>query len=519
MNYYILIWSVCTFAESRVREEIPLEELARQIGFSLAHIRDVFQRCTGMSLSRYVQERRIANAACELLDTDRSILDIAVDYGFSGRTVFSRAFRRHTGYTPSRFRAEAPVLARVRLCAGVYGAALPKRRNDGNDSYVAAIDRPGKEAGGNSVEKNAPVWELKVEKRDHAILYGVPKVAYGQDGSTPFPMCIHSCAKYLGLCVDYTRSMAESGAAFRFVWNTAYWDGGNVDAVYTFDDPVRVFHFGMRAMEREFKFLKRTSRTKKEDFMEFICREIDAGNPVIALGVIGPPEACMITGYRDGGNVLIGWNVFQEYPEYQAGIRFEKSGYFITGNWWEALGTTALIAAGTESLPPLTLKEVLRNAAEILEGRMCGTYAKGTLAYDAWKNALLCDLDFPADAVLPLLVERMMCHGDAMDCLVDGRCHASKYLRRLAEQHPAVSAGLNAAAEELEKIPEIIWKEMIPVLGGWGRGEIQTRQLAKAENRRLFAGQIERMKVHDERAYGCICELLDSRQSMTAHDI
>lgn len=59
---------------------------------------------------------------------------------------------------------------------------------------------------------------------------------------------------------------------------------------------------------------------------------------------------------------------------------------------------------------------------------------------------------------------------------------------------------------------------MIPVLGGWGRDEIQTRQLAKAENRRLFAGQIERMKVHDEQAYGCICELLDSRQSMTAHD-
>lgn len=128
MNHYILIWSVCTFVESHVREEIPLEELVRQTGFSLAHIRDVFCKCTGKPLNRYVQERKIANAAQELLDTDRTILDIAVAYGFSGRTVFSRAFRRYTGYTPSLFRAEAPLLPRVRLCAGVYGAALPDRQ-------------------------------------------------------------------------------------------------------------------------------------------------------------------------------------------------------------------------------------------------------------------------------------------------------------------------------------------------------------------------------------------------------
>ena len=278
--------------------------------------------------------------------------------------------------------------------------------------------------------------------------------------------------------------MAESGAAFRLAWNTACWDGGNVDAVFTFDDPAMVFRCGMRAMERELKFLGRTPETKKEDFTDFIRREIDAGNPVIALGVIGPPEACVITGYREGGNVLMGWNVFQEYPEYQANVRFEKNGYFITADWWENPDTTALIATGTESLPPLTPGEALRNAAQALEGRMCGTYAKGTLAYDAWKDALLRDQDFPPDAVFPLLVERMMCHGDAMDCLSDGRFNAAKYLRRLAEQSPAMAPDLNAAAGELEKITEIIWKEMIPVLGGWERGEAQTRQLAKAEKDR-----------------------------------
>lgn len=348
-----------------------------------------------------------------------------------------------------------------------------------------------------------------MEKHDNAILYGVPKVAYGQDGCTPFPMCVRSCAKYLGLQVDYTRAMAESGAAFRLVWDTAQWNGGNVDAVLTFDDPTKIFRCGMRAMERELKFLGRTPETKKEEFMDFIRREIDAGNPVIALGIIGPPEACVIAGYREGGRVLMGWNVFQEYPEYRANVQFEQNGYFLSADWWENPDTIALIATGTDSLPPLTPREVLRNATQALEGRMCGTYAKGTLAYDAWKDALLCHRDFPADAVFPLLVERMMCHGDAMDCLSDGRFHAAKYLRRLAGQYPSIACGLNAAAAELEAISEILWKEMIPVLGGWERGEAQIRQLAKPENRRLFAGQIERMKAHDERAYGYIHELAE----------
>ena len=339
-----------------------------------------------------------------------------------------------------------------------------------------------------------------MDKQDNAILYGVPKVAYGSDGCTPFPMCVRSCAKYLGLSVDYTRAMAESGAAFRLTWNTACWDGGNVDAVFSFDDPEKVFRCGMRAMEREFKCLNRTPETKKENFMDFIRREINAGNPVIALGIIGPPEACVITGYREGGNV------FQEYPECQARVRFENNGYFITSHWWEKPDTTALIATGTDSLPPFTPREALQNAAEALEGRMCGTFAKGTFAYDAWRDALLRDQDFPPDAVFPLLVERMMCHGDAMDCLSDGRYHAAKYLRRLAEQCPEWACGLHAAAAELEAISEILWKEMIPVLGGWERGEAQTRQLA--ENRRLFAGQIERMKAHDQRARAFIQELL-----------
>lgn len=139
-----------------------------------------------------------------------------------------------------------------------------------------------------------------------AVLYGVPRVSYAKEGCTPFPLCIRSCAEYLGIPVTYTRAMAESGAAFRLAWNTSCWDGGNVDVIFTFDEPDKIFCCGLRSMERGFKMLSRTPETKKEDFIAFIRREINAGNPGIALGIIGSAEACVITGYRSDGNVLTG---------------------------------------------------------------------------------------------------------------------------------------------------------------------------------------------------------------------
>lgn len=343
-----------------------------------------------------------------------------------------------------------------------------------------------------------------------AILYGVPKVSYHTEGCTPFPNCIRACAEYLGVPVNYAQAMAESGAAFRLVWDTSCWNGGNVDARLAFDHPAKTFQCGLRVMGRDFKMLSRTKETKKEDFIDFIRSEIDSGNPVIALGIIGPPEACVITGYRDGGNTLLGWNCFQEYPEYQADLQFEENGYFITKTWWENPDTKAVFATGTQTVPSFTPKEVLQNAVEALEGRMCGTYAKGVLAYDAWKNALLNDHDFPSDAIFPVLVERMMCHGDAIDCLTDGRWNGAKYLRALAEKYPMHAEKLNAAALEFESVTAVISKEMIPALGGWERGEKQMRRLAKPETRQLFAELIDRMKAHDEQALIYIRELVEN---------
>ena len=135
MDYFLTIWSVIVFIENRIQEKINYTELEKATGFSLAHIRDVFVKKTGIPLSRYVLTRKVANAAFEILYNHQNILNIATKYGFSNHDTFTRAFKRITGLTPIEFKEKRPAVGRIKLCAGVYGIGLlnqVKREDDGS---------------------------------------------------------------------------------------------------------------------------------------------------------------------------------------------------------------------------------------------------------------------------------------------------------------------------------------------------------------------------------------------------
>lgn len=136
MDYFLTIWSVVVFVENRLQSGIDYAELEKETGFSLAHIRNVFSRSTGQPLSRYVLGRRIANAAFEIIHSDRSILEIAARYGFSNPDTFTRAFKRITALTPKEFRKRRCPVGKIKLCAGVYGVELLEKNNYDEDDKV-----------------------------------------------------------------------------------------------------------------------------------------------------------------------------------------------------------------------------------------------------------------------------------------------------------------------------------------------------------------------------------------------
>lgn len=410
MGFPTVINAVVCYIESHVDEpRLDYEVLERLFGYSGAHLRALFRRETGDSLSRYQRRRRVMRSAWELIHTDKTILEISAAYGFANPETYTRAFRAVTGLTPSGLRRQHPAVGRERLAAGIYSVSIQDTRERSDC--------------------------MSSETNESVILYGVPKVGYGAYGGvTPYPVCLKACADYLGDDMPYDALMAGSGAAFRFAWNREMWDLSNVDIYHTFDESNDVYRLGARALGREFTFLGREADTTKGEFVDFIKAHLGQGYPCIALGVIGPPEACIVTGYREDGAKLLGWNFFQDRPEFAASVSTDESGYFIAENWWENTDTQAVMYLGPKTGEPLTLRQILENAVKALTPRQEGGYSKGLAAYAAWREAMGREEEYSARENYSLLLEKAMCHNDAIDCLADGRFCAAKFLQRAAKE-------------------------------------------------------------------------------------
>ncbi|MDO8768730.1 MAG: AraC family transcriptional regulator [Burkholderiaceae bacterium] len=81
-----------------------VEQLAALVGMSPWHFARCFKRSTGKSPHVHVNDRRMARAVELLAGTRQSVIDIALELGFSDPAHFSRNFRRHYGLTPQGYR-------------------------------------------------------------------------------------------------------------------------------------------------------------------------------------------------------------------------------------------------------------------------------------------------------------------------------------------------------------------------------------------------------------------------------
>ena len=97
-------------------EDLTLRRLAQNLGYSESYISRKFAQVAGMRLRDYLRYRRLALSLKELRDTRRSILDIALDFGFSSHESFTRSFKSAYGISPSQYRQNPiPVALRTLL--------------------------------------------------------------------------------------------------------------------------------------------------------------------------------------------------------------------------------------------------------------------------------------------------------------------------------------------------------------------------------------------------------------------
>ena len=102
-----LAGQVRTCLLSEPDQTITLQALSRRFGVSAAQIKSSFTGVYGMSPAAYVRAQRMHGAAELLRQTNRTVLDIAGQFGYDNASKFAKAFRDVIGVSPREYRSGA----------------------------------------------------------------------------------------------------------------------------------------------------------------------------------------------------------------------------------------------------------------------------------------------------------------------------------------------------------------------------------------------------------------------------
>ena len=97
------IEKACKFMEQHFTERISLEQICRQAGVSKSTLLRAFTKSKGITPYRYLETIRI-NEAKKLLSNGVSVLDAAIETGFSDQSHFTNYFTSFIGLAPGVYR-------------------------------------------------------------------------------------------------------------------------------------------------------------------------------------------------------------------------------------------------------------------------------------------------------------------------------------------------------------------------------------------------------------------------------
>ena len=97
---------ITTYMREHYKEDLKLSDLAATFGYSDAYLSRMFQKYAKINYKTYLQDIRMAYAYRDLMNTDRTISQIALDNGFCSSRGFSGEFQKRYGILPSEMRKQ-----------------------------------------------------------------------------------------------------------------------------------------------------------------------------------------------------------------------------------------------------------------------------------------------------------------------------------------------------------------------------------------------------------------------------
>ena len=102
-NYQKLIQTM-EYIDAHFKENITLDTLSQNVAYSRCYFSSMFKKCMEMSIWDYISIKRIETAITIIKTTDKSILEIALECGFSNTVNFNKIFKKYTNLSPGAFR-------------------------------------------------------------------------------------------------------------------------------------------------------------------------------------------------------------------------------------------------------------------------------------------------------------------------------------------------------------------------------------------------------------------------------
>ena len=98
------VQNILKYINLNYMNDITLKGICDIYNYSVTHMCAKFKKRAGISFIEYLQKTRVENSMRLLVNTSRSVSDIAIAVGYQDMKSFYRVFKKHTGTTPADFR-------------------------------------------------------------------------------------------------------------------------------------------------------------------------------------------------------------------------------------------------------------------------------------------------------------------------------------------------------------------------------------------------------------------------------
>lgn len=99
-----LLLKIFSFVEKEFAGDCSLARLSAESGYNYSYLSRYFKKTIGISFNAYVNHYRLSHACYLLENTDESVLQCALDSGFSSLRSFNRSFKEQYAITPTQYR-------------------------------------------------------------------------------------------------------------------------------------------------------------------------------------------------------------------------------------------------------------------------------------------------------------------------------------------------------------------------------------------------------------------------------